>query len=287
MADLEKRRLGRTGHMSTVAIFGAAAFSKVTQTQADAAMERVLGAGINHIDVAPSYGEAEERLHPWLASERKRFFLGCKTTERTAQGARTELKRSLKRLDVEAFDLYQIHAITTFEELDDVTRPGGALEAIIEARQEGLTRYIGITGHGVNAPGIFLEALHRFDFDTVLFPINFVQYRNKDFRRNAEDLLRECQNRDVGTMIIKSITRGPWDNGPKTYETWYEPFSDEKMIQRSVDFVLSQSVTGLCTAGDTRLLPLVLYACEHFKRMSVTEQETLIESAIQYKPLFA
>lgn len=287
MAGLEKRRLGRTGHMSTVAIFGGAAFSEVPQTQADAAMERVLGAGINHIDVAPSYGEAEERLRPWLASERKRFFLGCKTTERTAQGARTELERSLKRLGVEAFDLYQIHAITTIEELDEVTRSGGALEAIKEARQEGLTRYIGITGHGVNAPGIFLEALHRFDFDTVLFPINFVQYRNKDFRRNAEDLLRECQNRDVGTMIIKSITRGPWDNEPKTYETWYEPFSDEKMIQRAVDFVLSQPVTGLCTAGDTRLLPLVLHACEHFKRMSATEQETFIESAIQYKPLFA
>jgi aryl-alcohol dehydrogenase-like predicted oxidoreductase len=213
--SMEHRRFGRTGHMSTVAIFGAAAFWNVTQADADATMERVLAAGINHIDVAPSYGGAEERLGPWLARERARFFLGCKTTERTAEGALAELHRSLKLLRVESFDLYQIHAVTSMEELDAATRPGGAIEALARARDEGLTRYLGITGHGVDAPAIFLEALRRFDFDSVLFPLNFVQYANPAFRATAEELIRVCRQRDVGTMVIKSITRGPWANSPR------------------------------------------------------------------------
>ena len=286
---MEKRRFGRTGHMSTMAIFGAVALGKATQAQADETMDRVIAAGVNHIDVAPSYGDAEERLQPCLAKERKRFFLGCKTEERTSSGADAELHRSLKRLGVDSFDLYQIHGITTMEELDRVTAPDGALEAIKKARTDGLTRYIGITGHGVDAPRIFLEALRRFDFDSVLFPINFIQYANKEYRRYAEELLRQCHSRDVGTMIIKSITRGPWGaDQPRTYEPWYEPFSDARMIQQAVNFVLSQDVTGLCTVGDMALLPLVLNACEHFARMSQSEQERLIETANrEYKPLFA
>lgn len=284
---MEKRRFGRIGHMSSVAIFGAAALAKATQAQASETMKKVVAADVNHIDVAPSYGDAEERLRPFLGKERKRFFLGCKTQERTSRGADAELHRSLKRLGVDYFDLYQIHAITTIEELDKVTAPGGALEAIKGAREEGLTRYIGITGHGVNAPKIFLEALCRFDFDSVLFPINFIQYANTEYRRYAEELLRQCRARDVGTMIIKSIARGPWDHKPRTYEPWYEPFSDTTTIQQGVNFVLSQGVTGLCTVGDMKLLPLVLNACEHYTQMSQTEQEKLIETANQYKPLFA
>jgi aryl-alcohol dehydrogenase-like predicted oxidoreductase len=285
---MEKRRFGRTGHLSTVAIFGAAAFSSVTQAQADDVMEQVIAAGVNHIDVAPSYGKAEERLGPWMARERKRFFVGCKTTERTKAGAAAELRRSLERLRVDAFDLYQIHAITRSEELDQATGPGGALEAMVEARAEGLTRYIGITGHGADSPALFLEALRRFDFDSVLFPINFVQYANPDFRRNAEALVRECRARDVGTMIIKSVTRGPWGDKPKTHATWYQPFDDLGHIQPAVNFVLSQDVTGLCTAGDIRVIPLVLKACENFSPMSPAEQEALIASSVgQYEPLFA
>jgi aryl-alcohol dehydrogenase-like predicted oxidoreductase len=285
--SMDKRRFGRTGHKSTVAILGGAAFGKVTQAEADAAMNRVIGAGVNHIDVAPSYGVAEERLRPWLARERNRFFLGCKTAERTASGAEAELHRSLERLGVEAFDLYQIHGITTKGELDQVTRPAGALEAILKARSQGLTQYVGITGHGVHAPGLFLEALSRFDFDSVLFPINFVQYANSNYRRDCEELLRQCRDRDVGTMIIKSIARRPWDDRPKTYDTWYEPFADENWIQKAVDFALSQDVTGLCTVGDKTLLPLVLDACEHSTHLSPAQQEALITSAGEYKPLFA
>ena len=267
---MEKRRFGCTNHMSTVAIFGAAAFYQVTQTEADTAMERVIAAGINHIDVAPSYGLAEERLGPWLARERDRFFLGCKTQERTKAGAAAELRRSLERLQVDTFDLYQLHAVTSLEELDQVTAPGGALEAILEAREEGLTRFIGITSHGVDTPTVFLEALRRFDFDTVLFPLNFVLYANPTYRRNAEELLSQCRARDVGTMIIKAITKGPWGDRPKVYNTWYEPFDDGAHIQQGVNFALSQNVTGLCTAADVTILPLFLEACVQFTPMSVS-----------------
>lgn len=283
---MEKRRFGRTGHKSTVAIFGAAAFWEVTQAEADVAMERVIAAGVNHIDVAPSYGLAEERLGPWLARERKRFFLGCKTMERTKAGAAAELRRSLERLQVDAFDLYQIHAITSMEELDQATEPSGALEAILDAREEGLTRFIGITGHGVDAPAVFLEALRRFDFDSVLFPLNFVLYANPDYRRNAEVLLHQCHARDVGVMIIKAIAKGPWSDRPKIYNTWYEPFDDAAHIQQTVNFALSQDVTGLCTAGDVTLLPLFLEAYEHFTPLSATQQEALIATATEYEPLF-
>jgi len=284
---MEKRRFGRTGHMGTVAIFGAAAFYQVTQAEADTAMERVFAAGVNHMDVAPSYGLAEERLGPWLARERDRFFLGCKTQERTRESATAELRRSLERLQVDTFDLYQIHAVTSMEELDQVTEPEGALEAILEAREEGLTRFIGITGHGVDAPAVFLEALRRFDFDSVLFPLNFVLYANPVYRRNAEELLRQCRARDVGVMIIKAIAKGLWGDRPKTYNTWYEPFDDAAHIQQAVNFALSQDVTGLCTVADVTLLPLFLEACERFTSMSAAQQEVPVASAADYEPLFA
>jgi len=179
---METRRFGRTGHMSTVAIFGAAAFFEISQQDADKTMELVIESGLNHIDVAPSYGQAELRLGPWMPRERGRFFLGCKTMERTRQGAWDEMQGSLKRLQTESFDLYQCHAVTTMEELDAITMKGGALEAFEEARREVLTKFIGITGHGVDAPKIYLEALRRFDFVTILFLLNFVQMGNPEYR---------------------------------------------------------------------------------------------------------
>lgn len=284
---METRRFGRTGHMSTVAIFGAFALSRMDQVGADALMEQVREAGINHIDVAPSYGVAEERLGAFLAGERKHFFLGCKTMERTRAGAAAELQRSLQRLQVGHFDLYQLHAIKTFQELDEVTGPGGALEAIIEAHQAGLTRFIGITGHGLEAPAVFLEALRRFDFDSILFPLNFILFAQSTYRAKAEELLRQCRPKDVGTMIIKSIARQPWGKQPKTHNTWYQPFTEPEIIQQAVNFVLSQDVTGLCTAGDSQVLPLVLQACANYTTMSRTDQEALIGSAINYESIFA
>ncbi len=228
---MDTRRFGRSGHWSTLAILGAAAFSRVEQPAADRAMQTAIEYGVNHIDVAPSYGEAEERLAPWMARERSRFFLGCKTTQRTREGATAELERSLQRLGAQNFDLYQIHAVTSLDELDQVTRPGGALEAIIAARQAGLTRYIGITGHGVNSPAVFLEALRRFDFDSVLFPVNFIQYANPAYRQAAEELLEQCRIKDVGVMAIKSIAQSPWAEQPRTSATWYKPFNERQAIQ--------------------------------------------------------
>jgi aryl-alcohol dehydrogenase-like predicted oxidoreductase len=284
---MQTRRFGRTGHQSAVAIFGAAAFSEITQVEADQVMEQVIEAGINHIDIAPSYGQAEERVGIWMPRERGRFFLGCKTMERTKEGAWKELQESLKRLQTETFDLYQFHAVTTMEELDAVTMQGGALEAFVEARQRGLFKYIGITGHGVNAPKIYLEALRRFDFDSVLFPLNFVQMAIPEYRKHAEALIAECKAKDIGTMIIKAITKAPWGERTHTATTWYEPFEQMDEIQRAVNFALSYEVTGLCTAGDTRVLPLVLKACENFTQLNESQREEMIQSAKQYEPLFS
>jgi len=284
---MQTRRFGRTGHLSTIAIFGGAAFWQISQADADKVMEQVIEAGVNHIDIAPSYGQAEERVGPWMPRERGRFFLGCKTTERTKEGAWNELQRSLKLLQTESFDLYQCHAINSMEELDAVTMKGGALEAFVEARQRGLTQFIGITGHGVNAPQIYLEALRRFDFDSVLFPLNFVQMANPDYRKQAEALIAECKAKDVGTMIIKSITKAPWGDRPHTATTWYEPFDQMDEIQPAVNFALSYEVTGLCTAGDTRVLPLMLKACQNFMQLNESEREEMIQSAERYEPLFS
>lgn len=272
--------------MSTVAIFGAAAFYETTPADVDSAMEQVIAAGVNHIDVAPGYGMAEALMGPWIERERDRFFLGCKTQERSKAAAAAELRRSLELLRIDRFDLFQLHAVTTMEELDQVMAPGGALEAILEAREEGLTKYIGITGHGVDVPAVFLEALRRFDFDTVLFPINFIQYANPVYRNNAEELLRQCAQRDVGTMIIKALAKAPWGDKPKIYNSWYEPFDEPAMIQQAINFALSHDVTGLCTVADTRILPLFLEACENFSPLNPAEQEDLIASAGDYEALF-
>ncbi len=283
---MQQRRFGRTGHMSSVAVFGAAAFWEIDQSKADQVMELVISHGVNHIDVAPSYGQAEERIGPWMDHERQRFFLGCKTTERTKAGAAAELRRSLEKLHTDAFDLYQIHAITTMEELDQVTAAGGALEAIVEAQAAGLTRFIGITGHGWESPLIFQEALSRFDFDSVLFPLNFIQYAEPVYRQNAEALIRLRKEKDVATMVIKSISRGPWGDRPKTHTTWYRPFDDAGHIRQAVNFALSQDVSALCTAGDINVLPLVLEACENFEPMDEQAQQKLVAEAGDYELLF-
>ncbi len=284
---MQTRSFGPSGHPSTLAIFGGAAFWEISQADADKVLEQVLAAGVNHFDIAPSYGQAEIRVGPWMPRIRKEIFLGCKTMERTKEGAWKELRASLERLQTETFDLYQFHAVTTMEELDSIFARGGAMEAFLEARQQGLFKYIGITGHGVDSPAIYLEALRRFDFDSVLFPLNFVQMGNPTYRENAEELIRVCRERNVGTMVIKTITKAPWGQREHTATTWYEPFDEPGIIQRAVDFALSYDVTGLCTVGDVRILPLVLQACENFKPMDAAEREKMIAEGRQFEPLFA
>ena len=283
---MQKRRLGRTGHMSTIGIFGGAAFWEVSQDQADDTMELVINAGINHLDVAPQYGFAEEVIGPWLEKDRRRFFLGCKTMERSQSAAWEELERSLLRLRVSDLDLYQLHAITSIGELDQVTKPGGALATLIAARDQGITRFLGITGHGINAPAVFIEALSRFDFDCVMLPLNFILDANRAYRESTERLLQICHQKDIGVMIIKSIARGPYPTDVKSHTTWYQPFSTQAMIQKSVNFTLSQPVTGICLAGDVRLTPKLIKACQDFAPIKWDEQQVLLESSDQYENLF-
>ncbi|MCE5208202.1 MAG: aldo/keto reductase [Chloroflexi bacterium] len=279
---MEKRKFGRTNHLSSVAIFGGAAFWDIDQTIADTAFEIALQHGINHIDVAPSYGKAELLLGPWIKRLRPSFFLGCKTMERTRQGTLTEMKASLQRLQTDHFDLYQCHAVNSMAELDKVTMKGGALEALIEAKNSGFTRFLGITAHGMDAPTVLIEALSRFDFDSVLFPLNFILFTDDNYRQAALKLIEICQQKNVGMMTIKSIARGGWGSHEKKQTTWYEPFTDDTMIQSAVNFVLSHPVTGICTAGDTTLQPKVFAACENFHPLHEAEMQNMIDSSQQY-----
>lgn len=283
---MEKRRFGRTGHMSSAVIFGAFAVGLVGQEQADETMQLVLEHGVNHIDVAPSYADAELRLGPWLERARDQFFLGCKTQLRGKLEAQQELYRSLERLRVDYFDLYQLHAVTTLEELEQCLAPGGSLEAIVEARDKGLTRFIGITSHGLEAPAVQMAALERFDFDSLLFTLNFQLWADPAYRRDVLALLAMAAQRDLGTMVIKTWARGPWGDQEQRYHTWYEPFDEPGMVEQALRFNLSQPVTGVISAGDARLLPMILDAAERFQPMDAEEQAALVATADQYEPLF-
>ena len=272
--------------MSTLAVFGAASLSGLDQKTADRAIQKMIDAGVNHIDVAPSYGKAEDRLGPWIPDIREDFFLGCKTTERTKLSAVREFDESLARLQTDHFDLYQLHAVNSMEELDACTGVEGALEGVIKMREQGLTRFIGITGHGMDAPKIFIEALKRFDFDSVLFPVYPALFANEDYRKNALTLLKLCEVRDVGVMAIKAVAKEPWGEREHTYHTWYVPFDEQEKVQQSVDFVLSQKLTHICTAGDYRIMDLVLAACENFTPMETDVQEALIRERADLALIF-
>ncbi len=285
---LEKRRLGRIGHMSTVVIYGAASLSDVTQDVADESIQYALDAGINHFDTAASYGDAELRMGPWMPKIRDRIFLATKTGERTRDAAWREIERSLRRLQVEQLDLLQMHAVTSFEELDKVTGKGGSLEAAIEAKEQGLVKHIGITGHGHDAPAVHLEGLRRYPFETVLTPLNFILYSNEQYRNSFHALVEETKRQDVGLMVIKAVARGPWkDENDKKYSTWYEPFDEQSYIDQCVSFVLSHSaVTGLASAGDVRLLPKIVEAAKQYKPLDQARQEQLLATAGAYASPF-
>ena len=284
---MEKRRLGRTGHLSTVVILGAAAFGKAAQKEVDEAMELTLQHGVNHIDVAPTYGEAELRLGPWLKEHRKEFFLACKTTKRTRTEAWEELQRSLERLQVDSFDLYQMHSLAKLEELEVALGPGGAVEAFLEAKEKGLTRYLGITGHGLTAPSVHATAIERFPFDTVLNALNFVLWADPDYRRDYEHLMQLARKKDVGLMVIKAWAKAPWGERPRTHTTWYEPFNDQASMDRCLRFVLSQEgITGAASSGDVRLLPMILDAAERYAPLSQAEQAALLSRAHEFQSIF-
>lgn len=288
---MQKRQLGRTNHESTLAIFGAAAFYHYDindQEKANEALDFAYQAGVNHIDVAPGYGPAETLVGRWLPQYRHEFFLGSKTERRDRDAAWAEFEQSLEKLQTDQLDLYQLHAVTSMEELNEIMQPGGAIEALQQAREQKLTRNLGITGHGMDVPAVQLAALERFDFDTVMFPINPALFSDRDYHRNAEKLLQVCIDRNLGVMAIKSIAKQAWGDRRRTYNTWYEPYNYQEMINAGVRFVLSQpGVTAIPTAADVKLLSMVLNAVESYSPMSAEEQTTWIEKSVDLAPIFA
>jgi predicted aldo/keto reductase-like oxidoreductase len=272
---MEKRRLGRLGHESSVLIYGAAALSDVTQEVADRSVQEALDAGINHLDVAAGYGDAELRLGPWMPEIRDRVFLATKTGERDRDAAWRQINASLERLQTDRVDLLQLHAVGDLGELDAATRPDGALAAAIRAQDEGLVGAIGITGHGHEAPATHLEALRRYPFATVLTPLNPVLWRDDSYRADYEALVREVDRQDAGLMTIKTVSRRNWpSDGEHPQTTWYEPYVDQHRITAAVSWVLAHTeVTGIATAGDVRLLGMIVHAEQHRIPPAEAEQQ--------------
>jgi aryl-alcohol dehydrogenase-like predicted oxidoreductase len=285
---VQQRRLGRVGHQSSVLIYGAAALGEVDQDTADASVRLALDAGINHFDVAACYGQAELRLGPWMPDIRDRIFLATKTGLRDRDAAWTQINHSLERLRTDHLDLIQVHAVGDLEELDLVTRPGGSLQAVVRARDEGLAGAVGITGHGHQAPATHLEALARFPFDTVLSPLNHVLGRDPAYLADYQALVAEVQAQDVGLMIIKAVSRRNWPEPEgHGYATWYEPFDDQEGVGAAVAWVLSHAeVTGLATPGDVRLLPLVIEAERRLADADPVAAEAVLARATDYSSPF-
>jgi aryl-alcohol dehydrogenase-like predicted oxidoreductase len=277
---------GRTGHQSSRTIFGAAALSQVTQAVADRTLEVLLNHGVNHVDTAASYGDAELRIAPWLKREPKRFFLATKTGERTAKRAREELHRSLDRLGADHVDLWQLHNLADPIEWDIALSPGGVIEAAVEARDQGLIKWIGVTGHGAQIAANHRRSLDRFDFDSVLLPYNFVTMQLPYYAENFEALTSTCAERNVAVQTIKSIAAKPWRGREHTRTTWYEPLAAEADIDLAVWWVLGRPGVFLNTAGDVDLLPRVLDAAERFENRPTDAQMTAMLERIRAEPLF-
>jgi aryl-alcohol dehydrogenase-like predicted oxidoreductase len=282
---METRRLGKTGHMSSILIFGSFALFRISQKEADAALEMAMDKGINHIDVSPLYGQAEKHLGSWFKRNGKEFFLGCKTHERSKIGARESLNRSLETLKVDYFDLFQLHGVDDIKTLNTVLGPGGALEAVLEAKAQGLVRFIGITGHN---PPLQNKALQRFDFDTVMFPLNRVHAAHVTDWNNFPPLLKTARQKDVGVMAIKSVAKRAWE-GPQArshpYNTWYEPFDKATEIEKSLWYTLSQDITAAVLPGELQLWPMIIDAAKRFRPLNKKEQQEAISQATQYQPL--
>ncbi len=270
---------GSTGHESTRTIFGAAALGSVTQAEADRALETVLEHGVNHIDTAASYGDSELRLAPWLAgSGRDRFFLATKTGRRDRAGAREEIRRSLDRLGVDSVDLIQLHNLVDVIEWEEALREGGSLEAAVEARDEGLVRFIGVTGHGLSVARMHRRSLDRFPFDSVLLPYSAIQMKDATYAAEFETLASICVERGVAMQTIKAISLAPWDGRTQTASTWYEPLREQEDIDVAVHFVLGRPGVFLNTVGSVELLPLVLDAASRFETAPASEAvDALIE----------
>ncbi len=278
---------GRTGHESTKVIFGAAAFSKVTQAEVDRTMELIIEHGINHIDTAASYGASEDRLGPWMREHRGRFFLATKTGDRTYQDAYDSIRRSLERLQTDQVDLIQLHNLAQDDEWEVAMGPGGALEAAVRARDEGLVRFIGVTGHGTQIAAMHKRSLERFDFDSVLLPYNFPMMQNPQYAADFEALATMCRERNVAMQTIKAITKAPWsEDAERTAATWYEPLRDQDAIDTTAHWVLGRDGVFLNTVGDIHILPMVLDAAERFEARPSDDEMIALVRQWELEPLF-
>jgi aryl-alcohol dehydrogenase-like predicted oxidoreductase len=287
---VERRRLGRTGHESSVAILGGAACWAATEEEAGAWLDTALERGVNHLDIAPQYGAAESVVGPHLAAHRHRLFVAGKTLRANPDGVRGQFDATRRLLHAEVLDLYQAHAVTTMEELD---RRSPALELLLTLRDAGHTRFAGITGHDLAVPTVFLEALRRFDLDTVMFPVYPALWARAEYREPAEELLEVCRGRDIGVMAIKAVAHRPWVDGRPLADavagdgataarwatSWYEPAATEEQIDRGVHFALSTpGVHGFCTPGDIALLPRVLDSAERFGGLGPAERQAAMDA---------
>ena len=286
MTTIEKLPFGNTGHSSSRAIFGSFCVGRCDQETADGVLDKLLEYGINHIDTAPAYGDAELRVGSWMPQYRDQFFLATKTDKRTYQEAREQFYRSLDRLRVSHVDLLQMHNLTDVVYREFAMGSGGTLDFLIEAREEGLTRFIGITGHGILTPKMHLQSLQRFPFDTVLLPCNYPMLQLPHYRSDFNRLISYCQEHNVAVQTIKSTARGLWGNKPRSHATWYEPLSDEESVKKSVHWVMGQSGLFLITTGDMQVLPKFLTSTADFAGPPTDGQmETLIAEK-EMKPLF-
>lgn len=276
---------GRLAHQSTRTLFGAAALGAVSQDAADRTLEVLLQYGVNHIDVAASYGEAELRIAPWLKQYRKQFFVATKTGERTAKGGKEELHRSLDRMGIDHVDLWQLHNLADPIEWDTALSPGGVIEAAVEAKQQGLIGGIGITGHGTQIAATHRRSLERFDFDSVLLPYNYITMQNEYYAENFDALVATCQERNIAVQTIKSIAYQPWSGQEHTRSTWYKPLEDQNDIDAAVWWALARPGIFLNTVGDINLLPRVLDAASRYAHQNQASVEEQLET-LSAVPLF-
>lgn len=287
---IETRQFGRTGHASSRVLFGAAGIGRVSQEEADAVLDVLLEFGVNHIDTAAAYGDSELRIAPWMINHRADFFLATKTGDRTGPGARASLERSLQRLGVDQVDLIQLHNLVEEEEWATAHGHGGAVEALAKAREEGLVRFIGVTGHGLRIPRMHLRSLERFDFDSVLFPYNYALLQNPDYRADVEALLEVCAAGNVATQSIKSMARRRWEDSDsdshQPHRSWYEPIDDGDPVGRAVRFVLGQPQLFLNSSSDTRLLRSTLEAAAAGGPVPTDEEMQADMAAMGMAPIF-
>ncbi len=283
---IETAPFGSTQHNSSRLIFGAAALGGMSQERADATLAMLSPAGINHIDTAASYGESELRLAPFLADHRSKFFLATKTGDRSGGDARASLERSLERLGVDQVDLIQLHNLVEPDEWETAHGPGGAVEALVQARSEGLCRFIGVTGHGTRIAAMHLRSLQEFSFDSVLFPYNHSMMQNDAYRSDVEALLALCAERGVAVQTIKSIARRRWAEAPAQRFSWYEPIEDDEALARAVNYVLARPQLFLNTSSDARLLSAAVDAATAELKAPTDEELEADALRLGITPLF-